>query len=69
MITDSEATNTVVASIIVVETKPHKINPAVRNGRNSTIGALKRPPNISPIQLIMTAVDIVIQNGPKLDLL
>lgn len=65
----SELTKTAVASMIVDEISPQTISPTVRNGKNSDMGDLKRPPNIKPIQAIITPVEIVIQNGPNEDLL
>ena len=41
------------------------INPADRNGKNSDIGDLNNDPKITPIQPIITPVEIVIQKGPK----
>lgn len=60
---------TVVASERTELIKPQRINPADRKGKNSRIGALKIFPKIMPIHAIVTPIEIVIQNGPKLDLL
>ena len=65
LITDSAETKTVVESIKQLETKPQRMSPEVRKGRKSFIGVLNRPPNIPPMQVIMTAVEIVIQKGPR----
>lgn len=65
----SEFTNTVVASLIVEDMKPQIISPDVIKGRNSCIGDLNNLPKIKPIQATITAVDIVIQKGPSVDLL
>ena len=61
--------NTVVASVRTELTKPQRIRPTDKKGRNSRIGALKIFPKIMPIHAIVTPIEIVIQNGPKLDLL
>ena len=61
--------NTVVASVRTELIKPQRIKPADRKGKNSRIGALKIFPKIMPIHAIVTPIEIVIQNGPKLDLL
>ena len=60
---------TVVASMIVEDIKFHTINPVAMNGKKSFIGVLNKLPNIRPIQATITAVEIVIQNGPSDDLL
>ena len=60
---------TVVASVITELITPQIISPIERKGRNSFIGALKILPNITPIHAIVTPIEIVIQKGPKLDLL
>lgn len=58
---------TVVASVSIELINPHKIRPTDRNGKNSSIGALKILPKIMPIHAIETPIDIVIQKGPKLE--
>ena len=61
--------NTVVASVNTVLINPHKIRPAERNGRKSPSGLLKMVPKIVPMHAIVTPIEMVIQNGPRLDLL
>lgn len=61
--------NTVVASVRTELIKLQRIKPADKKGKNSCIGALKIFPKIMPIHAIVTPIEIVIQNGPKLDLL
>lgn len=61
--------NTVVASVRTELINPQRIKPAERKGKNSWIGALKIFPKIMPIHAIVTPIEIVIQKGPKLDLL
>ncbi len=63
----SDVTKTVVASRMVLETKLQIIKPAAKKGRKSDIGALNNDPKITPMQAIITPVDIVIQKGPKED--
>ena len=65
----SELEKTVVASVKVDEMNPHKINPADKKGKKSYKGVLKIVPKILPRQAIITPVEIVIQKGPKVDLL
>ena len=60
---------TVVASVRIELIKLQRIRPADKKGKNSRIGALKRFPKIMPIQAIVTPIEMVIQKGPKLDLL
>lgn len=67
LIMGSALTNTDVASVIVEEMNPQIIKPAAKNGRKSDIGDLKREPKIMPIHAIITPVEIVIQNGPKVE--
>ena len=67
MIIGSAPTKVVVASMIVEAMKFQMISPEAKNGRNSYIGDLKSPPKITPIQPIMTPVEIVIQNGPRVE--
>lgn len=64
---DSEEIKTEVASFITEEMNPHKMRPAAIKGRNSDIGDLNKRPKIKPMQAIMTAQEIVIQNGPNVD--
>jgi hypothetical protein len=52
-----------------LEIKVQNIKPAVRKGRKSSVGDLNKPPKIRPIQAIITPVEIVIQKGPRDDLL
>ena len=61
--------NTVVASVRTQLMKLHKIKPADKKGKNSRIGALKIFPKIMPIHAIVTPIEMVIQKGPKLDLM
>lgn len=61
--------NTVVASVRTELTKPQRIRPTDKKGRNSRIGALKIFPKIMPMHAIVTPMDIVIQKGPRFDLL
>lgn len=69
LITASAAVNTVVDSDMVEDIRPHKIRPAERKGKNSWNGVSNRFPKIIPKQAIMTPVEMVIQKGPKDDLL
>ena len=69
LIMASAPIKTVVASITVEEINPQMIRPADRKGRNSCMGDLKIVPKITPIQAIITPVEIVIHHGPSIDLL
>ncbi|MFR1026128.1 MAG: hypothetical protein ACLSE8_06825 [Parasutterella sp.] len=53
----------------VVLINPQVIKPTAKNGKKISNGVLKIEPNISPILPIIKEVDIVIQKGPKVDLL
>lgn len=63
----SELGKTVVASINVEDINPQTMKPAVTKGKKFDNGDLNRPPKINPMQHIVTAVEIVIQKGPRLD--
>ena len=69
LIIASELTKTVVASVRQLAMNPQIINPEAKKGRNSDMGDLKRLPKIKPIQATITPVEIVIQKGPRVDLL
>lgn len=65
----SEELNTSVASKMEVEKKDQIMKPAAIKGKNSLRGVPKILPKINPMVEIMTAVEIVIQKGPSVDLL
>ena len=68
LIIASAPIKTFVASITVEEMNPQMIRPAERKGRNSCMGDLKIDPKITPIHAIITPVEIVIHQGPSIDL-
>lgn len=51
----------------VVENRPQKINPAVRNGTYLLVSAIKMLPNTNPIVAMRTAMFPVIQKTPSED--
>lgn len=60
----SASINPLQPSLMTLVMKVHKIMPAARNGKYSSIGVLNSWPNTKPILAINTPILIVSQNGP-----